>query len=542
MTETALSSPSALPRSLPLVVQVGFVGVRTLYCPIANPHIQATTFEAEALKHLTEILEQELGILLRGSNLFLCAISSMAVGGDMVFTRYCEAEQIMQRVFLPLPREEFLNARGSQGDDFSDAQKAEARSLLGSSHVIQERVVSQLADRRDRFHDVNLEIVRVSDVVVCLTRAGPSGKPGGTREALELARKRGRPVLEIEIGVKRGAPVFMRRWHDRDKFKSPVLPHAIAAATLPEKAPVTREPDIADFARGLKDLGSGQAKLEKTLFKIAALIIILAHVAATLLAVLALKLSGAIIPWLLGIELVLLGAGFCIHLFLHNTHRVERWALSRLAAEVARSVTSIGPFHIYLEHFFSLPFPPSLRPLLRTISDLHLRSTAATKRDSWEPMRDSYVKHRLLSPEHKAQIPFNQDTYRRADFWLKIARRTFAIASPAAFCSTLLKLLTLCGWITSDHDFSHALSSVFGILAIMLPVIAVAALSLASAFDLEAGRATSEEMLEFLNEQKVLLENASSHCEFSRLLIETESRLLGETVNWYARRSFVGVA
>jgi len=86
----------------------------------------------------------------------------------------------------------------------------------------------------------------------------------------------------------------------------------------------------------------------------------------------------------------------------------------------------------------------------------------------------------------------------------------------------------------------EGLASVMGALAVVLPVIAVAALSLAVAFDLEARQHTSSELLEFLLPQKTLLENASSAREYSRLLLETESRLLGETVNWYARRSVVG--
>ena len=52
----------------------------------------------------------------------------------------------------------------------------------------------------------------------------------------------------------------------------------------------------------------------------------------------------------------------------------------------------------------------------------------------------------------------------------------------------------------------------------------------------------STEMLDFLTEQKHLLRHATSEGEFNRLLIETESRMLGETVNWYARRSVVGVS
>jgi len=49
------------------------------------------------------------------------------------------------------------------------------------------------------------------------------------------------------------------------------------------------------------------------------------------------------------------GDGLSAHQYLHRTHALERWAMFRLVAEVARSVTAIGPFHVYLEHLFTLP-------------------------------------------------------------------------------------------------------------------------------------------------------------------------------------------
>jgi len=86
------------------------------------------------------------------------------------------------------------------------------------------------------------------------------------------------------------------------------------------------------------------------------------------------------------------------------------------------------------------------------------------------------------------------------------------------------------------------LVSFLPLLTILLPVLAVAALSLAAAFDLEARRHTFKEMHEFLERQTRHLTEAASEREFAKLLLETESRLLGETVNWFSRRSFTGVA
>jgi len=52
---------------------------------------------------------------------------------------------------------------------------------------------------------------------------------------------------------------------------------------------------------------------------------------------------------------------------------------------------------------------------------------------------------------------------------------------------------------------------------------------------------TFAETLDFLRRQRPLLQKSTSARQFDQLLSETELHLLGETVNWYSRRSFLGV-
>lgn len=539
-----MSQDSPHADGLPLVLQVGFVGARTLCDATLNPGVDPLRFEQEAQRQFTAILKTELARLGLGPQRFACGISSIAIGGDAIFTRACRELGLLQRIFLPLPREEFLGAIGSQGPDFNEAQKAMTRELLGEPRVIQERVVSDAADRHDRFHDVNLEIVRVTDVLICLVRVDQTGQRGSSVEARALALKRKRPVLEITMSVKDSAPVLTPVWHGLDQFHVPSLPRGLAGARLPAGA--TREPHplLDDYARGLADLFSRHANWERSLFTFAALIIIAAHVLATILAVLALRLHGDWMAWLLGTELAALAIGFSVHQYLHHSHRVQRWALARLAAEIARSVSSIGPLHLYLDYLFVLPFPMSLRPLLRTLNVLHLRATVTNRKDVWKPTgeakRDAYLHNRLTAAE--AQLHYNQQTHDVAVGRLRFARYAFIFASLLAFFATLTKLLGVLHQLPLDEGIENTLEAVMGFLAIVLPVIAVASLSLAAAFDLEARIANAREMLQFLSDQKLLLENAASEREYCRLLIETEARLLGETVNWYGRRSFLGVA
>jgi hypothetical protein len=526
---------------LPVVVQLGFAGSRHLFNSQAHPDVDAERFHSAVEVFLTDRLKRRQAELGLKPWQFLCGISSAAIGGDTVFSRACRALQIPQRVFLPQERIAYLDAEGgNERPDFAPAEKDVARELLSSPHVIQERVVSDSFDRRTRFEDVNLEIVRVSDALVCLLGEEPGGKPGGTNDLIQQARTRGRAVLEIRVSVKDGQPQFAETWHSRESFRLPELPRVLASAGPSAVVQVPSTSSVADYCQTLKDFGSRQAAWQQKLFNALAAVIIGTHVLATILAVIALTIHGlGVIPWLLGFEMVLLAGGLGMHHYLHWSQARQVWAVSRLVAEVARSVTAVGPLHVYLEYLFTLPFPPELRPLLRTISVLHLRSTRGDS-TPWQKTRDSYVDRRLTS--ETGQIPYYRDAGATAEKWLRILHRAFVVCSVTAFVATFLKVLVIFHAIPVAHAYEGTASSILGGLAIVMPVLAVAALSIAAALDLEARKHTYKEMLEFLEQQVKFLHDASFQREFARLLLETEARLLGEITTWFSRRSFTGVA
>lgn len=530
---------SAPGNPLPLVVQLGFSGSRKL-CDFANhPALDPEKFHAAVEDHLRgrlETLPAELGL---SPQHFLCGISQIAIGADTLFTRACASLEMPQRIFLPQHRDEYLTAGSKSGSDFSEPEKATARELLKSPHLIQLRVVSDAADRNDRFHETQLEITRVSDLLVCLIRPDASNLPGGTRAIIELAKKRRRPTLVITVSIENDRPVFEETWHHRDRFHPPVLPAGIARATLPEGSP----PTIAAYCGVLKSLGNLQADWQRKLFRIVAAIIIGTHILATICAVLAMGLlhDPQVLPWLLAVELLFLAGGFMVHQYLHRSRACNVWAMSRTVAEIARSVAAIGPIHLYLEPLFTLPFPATLRPLLRTISVLHLRATHhSAGTGSWQEMRDTYLAKRLTDPEFHAQLPYHRQVLQKSKRSLRRAHHAFLFCTIAAFLATAAKLVSSFAGHAS-HGTSVA-ESILGSLAIILPVLAVAALSLAAAFDLEARVHTAEEMIAFLDQQKNHLKHAGSPREVARLLLETETRLLGEVANWQSRRSFTGIA
>jgi len=535
------SSPPA--QSLPVVVSVGFAGSRHLLDPSARPDpCQRLEFEGRIVRKLAETLGRLAADLDLSIHHFLFGISQAAIGGDLLFGRACASVPIPQRIFLPQSRDEFLSAVGADGNpDFTENEKRQALELLTSPHVIHEQVVSNSSDRTARFEDANIEILRASDVVICLLRANASPKPGGTAELLEQARILGKPALEIRVSERDGLPEFTETWHHPTKpWTAPELPEDIGGAPR-EESPSSPSPGVpmraSEYLEALRHLGDGVAVWKQRLFKSQAFTVIGAHLLATLCALIALKLNpenhanAILLPVLLGLELILLASGFAVHHLIHHSHLVQVWATSRLTAEIARSVGSLKAYHVHLDYLFTLPFPDSLRPLLRTIDVLHLASSKDGP-GSWQEERAHYLAQRFDGPN--GQIRYYSTKLAQSKRKLRLASRFFYGATATAVLATGIKLALI---LTGHHHPPSAL----GVLAILMPVIAVGALSLAASFDLEARVHTYQEMLDHLTGIRPLFDAATTERAFTHLMLRTEYRLLGETAHWASRRSFTSV-
>jgi hypothetical protein len=282
-------SPESL---LPCVVQLGFAGSRRLLEPSPESLESFQRQVQDYLEHRLATLPADIGL---ARNHFLCGISQIAVGADMLFTLACQAVKCPQRIFLPQHRNEYLEAVGSNGTpDFSPEELEKARELLSSPHIIQERVVSDASDRAGRFEDTNREILRVSDVILCLRRADDAGaRRGGTQDLLNQARERNVPTLEIRVDLLDGEARFEEHWRGRDRFVPPALPATVArldASSIGDRAAL---PSVADFCGVVKNYVSAQAHIHRERFSFGARLILGTHILATLFATLALALHSA---------------------------------------------------------------------------------------------------------------------------------------------------------------------------------------------------------------------------------------------------------
>ena len=569
---------STVPPNIPLVVQLGFAGARFLLGKNEQPGVDEAEFLAQVEEHLCGVLRTLPGTLGLSGMHFLCGISQIAIGADTVFTRACAKLEITQRIFLPEHRDAFFAAQSASGErDFTAAQADAARVLLDSPRIIEERVVSNALDRNDRFEDANSEIVRVSDVCIALLREDGEDGRGGTRDLIGCAANRHRPLLEITVSIRDGRAQFREEWHwnkatvpheesfrqklrrwfgaaerkDERRFHPPALPAVLDGCRLAEGG---------DYSDTVRRYSGGKAARHRWFFMWAAFIIIGTHVAATALSVSVLAfLHDAGVHhaeadragrWLLGIELLLLAVGLGCHVMLHHFHAARKWAITRLVAEAARSVSYMDGVPGYLGHFFILQFPDFLRPLLRTLNISHLRGSGRRAHADWKKRRDAYIEKRLTHLLH-GQIPYYTRRRTMARIWLLVASLAFYSGSATALAATFIEVAHKCdptfsrfpcrvaGWMVVH---AHVLEQWPAFLAILLPVVSVAALSLAASFDIEARVRTYSEMLSVLTEQRDLIAQAKSEHEFSRLVLQTETRLVGENVNWFSRRSYTGVA
>lgn len=463
----------------------------------------------------------------------------------MTFTRACRQMNLPQWIFLPQHRDAYFEATAENGEpDFSNHEKSEALSLLDSPHIVQDRIASDTPNRQLRFKETNIELVRHSDFLLCMVRECSDPKPGGTQDVINQAIKWGKPVLLVTIGTDGQQVRFREEWLGEPveiaaaSFLQPVLPSEIATLDVSALKPPAYSLTARMCLQTVMGFCEEQARKQSRLFKSAALIIVGTHCLATVCAVIALNaFFQSLLLTFLGIEIALLLTGYLVHHHLHHRASASRWAFHRLMAEISRSVLALKGCHIALQYLHALPFPDILRPYLRTIDILNLRDSRSVQSDRWQEFRDQYLTERL-----EGQLGFYQREAARATKLQRLAQRFFVLFSLSAIIATSCKVVFVLSHIPIFWIDASNWKTFLGCLAVVLPVGAVAALSLAAANDLEARQHSFKETHDFLILQQRRLACAASEREFTRLVMDTESRLLGETVNWFSRRSFTWVA
>ncbi len=444
------------------------------------------------------------------------ALSSIAIGSDMLFARAALKVGMGWEVVLPLPPVEFRR-------DFSDHDWREVEALLAyAEHV---GVVSDRPHRDDSYLDCGVETVNHCDLLVAVWDGEPARGRGGTGEIVAYARDMGRPVIIIDARTLAVRRENFSRLTIGDRYLAQLnaLPPATRSASAESEDDPGRRTVLA-FHLKVDHAATAHAPHIPRLITLALSLLMTATALAA--ATLAFNLHHAALPW--GKLLCLLGATGAALTLLHYRGRQD-WVRCRLAAEITRSAIATWGLPRSLRLFDDFDWA-GLEPHRRALDVLQRRSSR-THRVNFDQFKQRYLRERIdgqlayFSRQEARALPLLNRL--RAGFFISSSLAVFfsaAYAMHAAFPGAVPPV-----WVPTW---------VYGFGPIVLPVLAGGFLALISVNDLHRRVARYREM-------RVRLETARKEATFvqtwgslERVVAKAERALLQEVFEWHSITSF----
>ncbi|MEY2499627.1 MAG: hypothetical protein QOD12_3183 [Verrucomicrobiota bacterium] len=500
---------------------VGFSGKRLLENP--DP------VRAELRRVLRDLQELAHGQLV--------AISSAAIGSDLLFI-----EEVMQLgipwiCVLPFPAEAFFNEH-----DFPDAKIREAArlKLTKAADVEVIRAPHDMSDlknsawRRAAFAEAGLECVDAADLVIAvLHEPDASAKPGGTSEVVAHARATRRPLIVIDP-LMQSSPTELP-----SQLRDPVteqLRHLPAGILTPEDfaiLPTTTAGTVAAWRSGF----ARAARRHVPGIRWASSAVVILHALATIItAIVFLVLhpighdpGAAHVSLTVTLErtafvFVLSGFGFLVWILWKQPQ--SHAANYRLAAEIGRSILaswnipcSAGKIVRGLPREFA-HFARNLLLHRRLDPELHLRREGGVlSSEEIEKLALNYVRHRITP-----QINYYSERYVRS----KRAARALEIGS---IIFSLVAVVSA-GFLAfgSGPEFQRAW---WGLAKLLAATAAPVTVSMLVIHEVKRREARYHEMLRVLQQYAETLRRARSISALQNLVTDAERMLLSETYEWW---------
>ncbi len=485
---------------LPLFHVVGFSGHRRL--------ADAAGVE-RALRDVLTGLREEPGVEW-------LALSSIAIGSDMLFARTALKVGMGWEAVLPLPPAEFRR-------DFNEHDWREVETLLAEAEHV--GVVSERPHRDDSYLDCGVETVNHCDVLVAVWDGEPARGRGGTAEIIAYARDMGRPVIIIDavtLAVRRENFSRLKIGDQHLAQLNGLPPAAWPAATEDEDDPGRRT--VLAFHHKVDHAATTHAPHIPRLITLTLAL----QMAATALAAatLAFDLQHAALPW--GKLLCLLAATGVALALLHYRGRHD-WVRCRLAAEITRSAIATWGLPRSLRLFDDFDWA-GLEPMRRAL-DVLQRRAARAHRVNFDQFKQRYVHERI-----DGQLAYFSQQEARALPLLGRLRLGFFVCSSLAvfFAAAYAVHAALPGAVPP----TWVPAWIYGFGPIVLPVLAGGCLALVSVNDLHRRVARYREM-------RVRLETARKEATFvqtwgslERVVAKAERALLQEVFEWHSITSF----
>ena len=486
--------------ALPFFHIAGFTGHRQL----ADP--------AGVARVITSVLEE----LRRETPGEWIALSSLAIGSDLIFARAALAAGLGWETVLPLPPAEFRR-------DFSDREWREVEALLAEAEHV--GVIGERSQRDDSYLDCGMETVNHCDLLLAVWDGEPARGRGGTAEIVEYARALNRPIIIIDAKTHRVRRENIARLAIGNLHMSEL--NALAPAALSPHAAAEDDPGrrtVLEFHHKVDAAATaGAPHLPRLITLTIALHIIAATLAA---ATLVFDLRGAALPW--GKLLCLLAALAATFLLLHYRLRQD-WVRYRLAAEITRSAIATWGLTRSLRLFDDFDWV-GLEPMRRALDILGRRSARAN------PTGFDQFKQRYLHERIDGQLAYFARQEARAR--PLITRLRFGVFTCSALAAFFAAAYTIHMILPEAIAPRWVPVWVYGFAPIVLPVLAASLLALISVNDLHRRVARCSEM-------RIRLETARSEVclvktwgALERIVARAERALLQEVFEWHSITSF----
>jgi hypothetical protein len=346
---------------LPVVLAIGFTGHRSLP--------DESSSRTLIYNFLAEKKSSTPGIVY--------GISSLAVGGDLLFAESCIELGIPLRVLLPTPKDVFRK-------DFDDAAWTRAEMVM--LKAISVEVVADDTSLEHRYYECGVVTVQQSQLLLALWNGEPAQGIGGTQEIVSFAQQIAKPIIWIH-SVTGEIQIFNEEAlhkNDPDAELDFLCHLPDAEVSLTSGSPL----DIA--SAWLRKMDNNATRLAPQVLHLTA-VPMLCTAAAALISSFASR--SHVSPIWLPAGIVLGFISSFIPAALRLTQRQALWARARTAAEVSRSVLALWDTPS-VWHVIGPEVMPELSEMLTSLNLLKILSTSAD-RAPIEKFKEQYLKDRL---------------------------------------------------------------------------------------------------------------------------------------------------
>ena len=503
---------------------VGFAGARRL--------AQSDAIRDEIGKVLRDLKEIADGELV--------AISSVAIGSDLLFVEETARLKIPWIAVLPFPTEYFFNEKDFPDGSERDAARKALAEAVDCEIIAVPRHRDEATDalwRHAALADAGFKCVDESDVVIAVVEETKAGKPGGTSEIVAYAKARERPILIIDPETLK---IRRENWPTRlrdaltDELRQ--LPFVPLSADKRQGYPTPTALALADCRNSFAE----PARKRKFQIRWSNVAVVLLSAFAAFITALVFLLFEPAKPdsqwlghdlrgWTPGLEWVALAcvssALFLLLLALLQKPQA-RTADYRFAAEVGRSLLMVWNIPgIATRVLRSSPtrFAHFVKSLL-----LQYRLDPDRLRD--QPLSESQVRD-LASNYLNTRVRQQLDEYYSPTH--EKSRRLSAILEWSTITLSIIAVISAGVLAFTDAKPGDLSRSVWALIKLAAAIAIPVAVSMLAIYEVKRREARYGEMTEVLKQYAQRIGHARSLSTLQDLVVDVEHLFLSETYEWW---------